>query len=103
MSTLPGQWKRQRRNVERLSRFVAGAREDEIRQRESLKRRSMEAFARFETMFLISATAVLWTSRLQDVDKAGDRRPVIELIHSGMIVRRWKRLSERVALSWQKN
>lgn len=98
MSLVGQNWKQQRRNVDRLGRFVRRKRKEEIGLRSALKRRSLEAFARLDTMLMIGATGALWTSRLKDADGEDDRRPLIELFHSALLVRRWRRLAERVTI-----
>jgi len=96
MSLLGRNWKQQRRNVDRLCRFLRRKRIEETGLRTALKRRSLEAFARLDTMLMIGATGAIWTSRLKDADGENDRRPLIQLFHSTLVVRRWRRLVDRV-------
>jgi hypothetical protein len=96
MSLLGRNWKQQRRNVDRLGRFVRRKRIEETGLRSTLKRRSLEAFARLDTMLMIGATGAIWTSRLKDADGENDRRPLIQLFLSTLVVRRWRRLADRV-------
>lgn len=98
MSLLGRNWKQQRRNVDRLGRFVRRKRIEETGLRTELKRRSLEAFARLDTMLMIGATGAIWTSRLKDADDEDDRRPLVELFHSALVVRRWRHLADRVIM-----
>lgn len=95
-------WKRQRRRVERWQAFAEAKVAQERRMRHSVKVRSLDLLARTETMVLISATGAVWMGRLKDIDDPEERQPVVELVHSGFIVHRWKRLARRVARKWLK-
>lgn len=96
MSFFIPDWTRQRRNVSRLSRFVRNKQTEEARLREELRWRSRQLFARTETMLMIGLTGAVWTSRLKDADEP---RPLIELVHSVLIVGRWDRFAHWMSSS----
>lgn len=96
MSFITQDWTRQRRNVSRLSRFVRNKQTEEARLRQQLWQRSHQLFARTETMLMIGLTGAVWTSRLKDADEP---RPLMELVHSVLIVRRWGRFAYWMSLS----
>lgn len=94
MSFLTRDWMRQRRNVDRLSRFVSNKKIEEARLRQAFGRRSYELFARTETMLMIGVTGAVWTSRLKDAEEP---RPLKDLVLSMLVVRRWDRLAHRIS------
>lgn len=96
MSFFTRDWARQRRNVSRLSRFVRNKQIEEARLRKEFGRRSHQLFARTETMLMIGLTGAVWTSRLKDADEP---RPVMDLVHSVLIVRRWGRFAHWMSSS----
>lgn len=94
MSFITRDWARQRRNVNRLSRFVRNKKIEEARLRQEFGRRSYQLFARTETMLMIGVTGAVWTSRLKDAEEP---RPLKDLVISMLIVRRWDRLAHRIS------
>lgn len=90
-------WLQQRRNVQRLSRFVHLKTAEERQLRHAIRTRSREMLSSKETLLVAGATGAVWTMRMLSNEHDEREHPFATLLGSALRIHRWRFLAHRVA------